>query len=118
MSGVRRSGVWSVLSGVTLALLLVACDEGESGVTLAVLAEYAGDYDGRTVVTEGRVRTFESPRHYWIEDPDLNRVAITPESAVADLVGQRVRVKGRFSASPEAGRAIAAEAVTPLEPSP
>ncbi|TVP59235.1 MAG: hypothetical protein EA349_03380 [Halomonadaceae bacterium] len=93
-------------------LLVVACNNSESQLSLQVLADYQQGYDGRRVVTEGTVRSFDDPLHYWIEDQALNRVAITPDSAVADYVGQRVRVKGVFSASRDAGRVIAAEEVT------
>lgn len=96
------------------ALVLAACGNGAPQLSLQVLAEYQQGYDGRTVVTEGTVRHFDDPLHYWIEDEDLNRVAITPDSAVAEYVGQRVRVQGVFSASRSTGRVIAAEAVSKL----
>ena len=96
-----------------LFLTLAACGS-DAEVSLQVLADYQDGYDGRTVVTEGTVRTFDDPRHYWIEDDDLNRVAISPDDAVADKVGEQVRVRGLFSASPDAGRSIAVEEVSPL----
>ncbi len=95
--------------------MLAGCGASDAEVSLANLADYQQGYDGRDVVTEGVVRTFDDPRHYWIEDDDLNRVAIEPDRSVADHVGERVRVQGRFSASPEAGRLIEAQAVSPLE---
>lgn len=102
-------------SFLLIVTLLAGCGGSDSQVSLATLADYQEGYDGRDVVTEGIVRTFDDPRHYWIEDEDLNRVAIEPESSVADRVGERVRVQGRFTASREAGRLIEAEAVSPLE---
>ncbi|PWG61913.1 hypothetical protein DEM34_14410 [Spiribacter halobius] len=49
--------------------------------------------------------------HYWIEDEDLNRVEIRPGERIAPYVGDRVRVTGRFSYAPDAGRVIEADAV-------
>ena len=108
-----RQMQWAAV--LLFSAFLVACGGSDSEVSLANLADYQQGYDGRDVVTEGVVRTFDDPRHYWIEDEDLNRVAIEPDSSVADRVGERVRVQGRFTASPDAGRLIQAEAVSPLE---
>lgn len=108
-----RQMQWAVL--LLFSAFLAACGGSDSQLSLATLADYQQGYDGRDVVTEGVVRTFDDPRHYWIEDEDLNRVAIEPDSSVADRVGERVRVQGRFTASADAGRLIQAEAVSPLE---
>lgn len=108
-----RHRQWAVL--LLSILFLSGCGGSDAEVSLANLADYQQGYDGRDVVTEGVVRTFDDPRHYWIEDDDLNRVAIEPESSVEDRVGERVRVQGRFTASGDAGRLIEAEAVSPLE---
>jgi len=97
-----------------LLIFTAGCGDSDAEVSLKVLADYQQGYDGRTVVTEGKVRTFDDPRHYWIEDDDLNRVAITPDDAVAEHVGQSVRVTGVFSASREAGRSIEATRVSPI----
>jgi hypothetical protein len=90
-----------------LSTLLGACSDGPAVETdLAALVSLQSDFDGRQVVTEGVLQTFETPRHYWIEDADLNRVAIEPEAGLADRVGQRLRVRGRFVVDPDQGRRI------------
>ncbi|RUO25311.1 hypothetical protein CWE09_00820 [Aliidiomarina minuta] len=102
-----------VVLPVSLLLLLAACS-GATEVSLANLVNQEYSLDGRTVLTKGVVRTFEEPRHYWIEDEQLNRVSIEPDAAVRDLVGERVEVSGRFTVSREQGRVIQAQRVTLL----
>lgn len=96
---------------------LVGCG-GEAPPTrleLADLARFTDQYDGERVSTSGHVRSHSDPEHYWLEDADLNRVAVHPDSAVKALVGQRVRVVGAFRYSREKGRAIEAEGVEVLD---
>jgi hypothetical protein len=95
---------------------VMACS-GESPpvrLELADLARFTEQYDGDRVSTTGHVRSHPDPEHYWLEDADLNRVAVHPDSAVKALVGERVRVIGAFRYSRESGRAIEAEAVEVL----
>lgn len=96
---------------MTTGLFLAACgSQAEAyNVTLADLVRFADRYDGQRVSTAGRVRTTADPRHYWIEDDELNRVAIRPMDRVDQLVGQRVRVTGQFRYSRESGRLIRAD---------
>jgi hypothetical protein len=61
------------------------------------------------------VRTYEKPRHYWIEDDKLNRVALQPEDQLPALVGRTVRVVGKFRYGPSTGRIITIEHME-LEP--
>ena len=92
-----------------LALLAAACATGAAAPEPVTLAELVADeerYDGRVVLTEGIVRTHDAPRHFWIEDDDLHRVELVPQEEVADLVGQDVRVVGRFSFADDRGRVI------------
>lgn len=94
--------------------VLVGC-QGETAPTrleLGDLARFSEQYDGERVSTAGHVRTHPDPEHYWLEDEDLNRVAVHPDSAVKSLVGERVRIVGRFRFSRDAGRSIEAEEVT------
>jgi len=79
------------------------------------LVRFANRYDGDLVATTGVVHMFPDPKHYWIEDDDVNRVEIHPQSAVSDLVGQHVRVVGRFHYDPQKGRRIDARETTKLE---
>lgn len=101
------------------ALLLLAistsCTEQPRFFSLQVLVNEAEALDGRAVITEGRVRTFDEPRHYWIEDAKLNRVAIEPDQIVKDLVGEYVRVEGHFYINKEQGRRIEAYEIWIIE---
>ncbi|MFU8815688.1 MAG: hypothetical protein ACNA7W_10100 [Pseudomonadales bacterium] len=94
-----------------LSLLIFGCGDSTTRASLESLAQQPSAYEGRRVVTEGVVRTFAKPRHYWIEDEDLNRVAIEPDHLVSPYLGQVVTVTGRFSASLTSPRTIEAETV-------
>lgn len=92
--------------------LLTACADPVMERSLDRLVTYQSGYNGRDVITEGTVRMFDEPLHYWIEDAQLNRVAIEPAALVADHVGERVRVQGRFMVNRDGGRLIRASEVT------
>lgn len=99
------------------AWLLGACGGAEGSppqLRLADLVAFAERYDGERVATTGIVRSHADPRHYWIQDEALHRVAVAPHSAVSAHVGERVRVVGRFRYSPQRGRRIEAESTTVL----
>lgn len=91
------------------AILLTACGTNSGSVTLETLVDMQSEYNGERVATRGVVRTFDNPRHYWIEDDKLNRVALQPEDKLPPLVGRTVRVVGQFSYSPSTGRIITIE---------
>lgn len=99
------------------ALLLTSCADGESAQPVPLMALHAQpkDFDGETVITEGVVRRFEDPLHYWIEDDQVRRVAVVPGDPVADHLGQRVRITGRFTHDAEQGRRLRPEQVTVLD---
>ena len=63
-------------------------------------------------MTQGVVRRFEDPLHYWVEDQDLNRVELFPHDAVAEYLGEQVRVSGTFRLGERGGRRLT---VTRLE---
>jgi len=86
-------------------------DPGATELRLADLVRFAQQYDDERVATTGVVHTHPEPEHYWIEDSDLNRVAVQPGSAVSGLVGKTVHIEGRFEYSPSEGRYIRAEHV-------
>lgn len=113
-----RSIVSAVLTAISALALLGACSETTSDIPLAILVAQQGEYSGQTLTTSGIVRTFAEPRHYWIEDGNLNRVAIEPNEAVSGLVGERVRVTGLYQANYETGRVLRAAEVTVLESEP
>lgn len=103
---------------LAVCLLLIAGCGGEPTPTqleLVDLARFTEQYDGERVSTTGHVRSHPDPEHYWLEDDDLNRVAVHPDSAVKSLVGKRVRVVGRFRYARDAGRAIEADEVEVLQ---
>lgn len=112
---VTRHPFSRVLSALVALALLGACSETISDIPLATLVAQQAGYNGQTLATTGIVRTFDVPRHYWIEDDDLNRVAIEPDEAVSDYVGERVRVIGHFRAGRETGRVLEATEVTVLD---
>jgi len=97
--------------------MLAACSGGHDepvDLQLRDLVRFAQRYDGDLVTTTGVVHTFPNPRHYWIEDQDVNRVEIEPQSAVADHVNQRVRVVGRFHYDRGQGRRLEVRETTTL----
>lgn len=102
---------WVASVALLMAALLGACSETIREIPLATLVEQQADYDGQTLTTTGTVRTFDEPRHYWVEDDNFNRVAIEPDEAVSELVGERVRVTGEFSADRVRGRILVASEV-------
>lgn len=107
-----------VLSVVVMLSLLGACSDTTTEIPLATLVEQQAEYNGQTLSTSGIVRTFEEPRHYWIEDDDLNRVAIEPDEAVSDYLGERVRVTGDYRADRKTGRVLEATEVIVLDSGP
>jgi hypothetical protein len=75
-------------------------------VALVELVEDQEGYDGEVVTVEGVVRTYDSPRHHWIEDVDQHRVELEPQDLVAPHVGDEIRVTGRYSFRDDRGRLI------------
>ena len=98
----------SLVPTLLAALVLVGCGDMDKPqeVSLAMLTENATDFDDNQVVTRGMVRRFEEPLHYWIEDEDLNRVAIFPQERVAHYLGEAVLVEGHFRFSATEGRRL------------
>ena len=106
----------SLLTVPLLVVLLSGCS-GEldaAEVPLPVLANEPAAHDGSRIVTQGVVRHFDDPLHYWIEDEDLHRVEIFPHDEIAPHLDQRVRVRGQFEYSSSEGRRLTLESVTPL----
>ena len=97
-------------------LWLTACsdEEGVAEVPLPVLATQPAAHDDSRVATQGVVRHFEDPLHYWIEDEDLHRVEVLPHARIAPYLGEAVRVEGRFRFSPTEGRRLTLERVERL----
>lgn len=99
----------NLLVAIATALVLTAC--GSDGTTpedvsLAELAARPQAYDDRTVRTRGIVRGFDDPRHYWLEDPRINRVGLEPMDIIAPHLDREVTIVGRFSFSRDRGRRI------------
>ena len=96
-----------LLQAFATTLLLVGC--GESApvkTTLSALSEVQKDFDGRLVMVSGTLRTFDMPRHYWIENDALDRVALEGAINFAPLDSQTVTVRGMFRYDREAGRRL------------
>jgi len=104
-----------LLAAALCTVLLAACGSNSGSVTLETLVEMQNEYNGERVATRGVLRTFDNPRHYWIEDEKMNRVALLPEDKLPPLVGRTLRVVGQFSYSPSTGRIITIEHME-LEP--
>lgn len=105
--GPRPTRAWALVLFAGIALL--GCAGGSSppqAVPLADLVVEQDVYDGSMVIVEGTVQTHDQPRHSWIEDAEQHRVEVFPHDAVADLVGQRIRVTGRFTFRDDRGRGI------------
>lgn len=105
---------------VVIPLWLVACGTG-GGTVDASLAELVTEqerFHGSTVRAEGVLRTHDEPRHYWIEDADLNRVELVPPEAVAPHVGAWIRVEGTFTFRDDEGRRIEVEDLEVVDPGP
>lgn len=115
MPSAKSGWMWQLL---VAGSLLAGCAGGPdvpNPVTLAELVVEQDRYDGQLVETEGTVRTYDRPRHYWIEDEAVNRVELVPAETAADHVGARVRVRGRFSFRDDEGRRITVEQLEILE---
>ena len=96
-----------LLMAFVITLLLAGC--GASApvqTTLSALSNFQKDFDSRQVIVSGTLRTFDMPRHYWIENDALDRVALEGTINLAPLVGQTVTVSGVFRYDSEAGRRI------------
>lgn len=103
-----------VMIGLMALLMLAGCDYSDApqAAPLHLLASEPEQYQDTLVVTTGVVRTFAEPRHYWVEDDDLNRVEIRPMAKIEKRVGERVSVTGTFHFAMDKGRWIEAESVT------
>lgn len=105
-----------LLMAFTVTLLFVGC--GASApvtTTLSSLSAAQKDFDGRLVVVGGTLRTFDTPRHYWIENDGLDRVALEGTTDFAPLVGQTVTVRGTFHYDIETGRRIEVDDLMTLQ---
>lgn len=102
------------ISYLLLLVIMVACGGPTQPVEvdLGVLVEQSSEYTGRRVTTWGRLRTFDQPRHYWIETADLQRVGVVPEQKIASYVNEMVQVSGRFDIVAGAGRQVTVEHIT------
>ncbi len=96
-----------LLMAFAIMLLLVGCGASEPvKTTLSALSEVQKDFDGRQVMVSGTLRTFDMPRHYWIENDALDRVALEGTINLAPLVSRTVTVRGMFRYDSDAGRRI------------
>lgn len=98
----------NIVAAILLASSLAACDRSTAPVelSLAELAANPAAYNGRVVRTRGTVRGFDDPRHYWLEDDNMNRVGLIPEDRVAPHLGRQITVLGQFSYARDRGRRL------------
>ncbi|WFE70017.1 hypothetical protein P8S55_09450 [Halomonas sp. M1] len=94
-----------------IALLIAALVSGCRGqepveAPLTILVNNPAAFDDKHIVTQGVVRHFDDPLHYWIEDEALNRVEIFPHQKIAPYLGEAVEVEGQFHFSPKEGRRL------------
>jgi hypothetical protein len=105
-----------LLMAFAITLLLLGCGaSAPAKTTLSALSEVQKDFDGRQVMVSGTLRTFNMPRHYWIENDALDRVALEGTINLAPLVGQTVTVRGMFRYDTEAGRRIEVDELVALK---
>ena len=105
-----------LLMTFAITLLLVGCGASVPvKTTLSALSEIQKDFDGRQVIVSGTLRTFDTPRHYWIENDALDRVALEVTINLAPLVSQMVKVRGMFRYDTEAGRRIEVDEFVALD---
>ena len=105
-----------LLMTFAITLLLVGCGASVPvKTTLSALTEVQKDFDGKQVIVSGILRTFDTPRHYWIENEALDRVALLEGTInLAPLVSQTVTVRGMFRYDSEAGRRIEVDELVAL----
>lgn len=91
-----------------LMVTLISGCRGQLTVTvpLSILVNNPAAFDDRQIITQGVVRHFDDPLHYWIEDEELNRVEIFPPQEIAPYLDESVEVEGQFHFSPNAGRRL------------
>lgn len=108
-----RLPTWLLPVSLGVVIGLAGCDYSDApqAAPLRMLAEQPDNYQGELVTTAGTVRHFQDPLHYWIEDDDLNRVALKPMEKVKPHLGKRVRVTGVFHYQENAGREIELESI-------
>jgi hypothetical protein len=105
-----------IAAGMVVATLALGGCRGDRpvAVTLEELATQHERFDGATVSTQGTVRRFDDPLHYWIEDPFPHRVELEPHDLVESRVGQHVRVRGVFRFIEGQGRVIEVQEVVDI----
>ena len=105
-----------LLKTFAILVFLVGCGvSAPVKTTLSALSEAQKDFDGRLVTVSGTLRTFVKPRHYWIENESLDRVALEGTLNFEMLVSQTVTVQGMFRYSIETGRRIEVDELFAVE---
>jgi hypothetical protein len=94
---------------------LLGCSSAAEEVSLGFLVEHSDSYSGRILIVEGTVRGLENPAHYWLEDSDMHRIGLKPDSRAKKYLARQVRVTGLFQASPGKGRWLRIKTLEPLQ---
>ncbi len=112
----RLPGPWNLMALLLCAIFITGCGEpAPVATTLSALSAAQTDFHGRQVLVTGTLRTFDTPRHYWIENATLERVAIQSTQTLTPLVGRTIRVQGKFKYDSSVGRRIEATAIHLLQ---
>ena len=103
-----------ICSTLVVAFLIAGCgDSAPIRTSLSALSQAQSDFNGRNVIVNGTLRTFEAPKHYWIENDSLDRVALEGVDDLSPWVGQPIEVRGTFFYDLETGRRIEVEEFVP-----
>lgn len=103
-----------IRSTLLAAFLIAGCSNSAPTTTsLSALSQAQRDFNGRNVIVSGVLRTFDAPKHYWIENDSFNRVALEGAESLSPWVGQTIEVHGTFFYDVETGRRIEVKAFKP-----
>jgi hypothetical protein len=114
--GLTRGIIGFGLAAVA-AVVALACGARPLDVPLVQLVAHAPTYEGRSIQTEGVVRSFKDAggTYFVLEDENANRVGLRPDQGAGAFVGMAVRVVGQYGFDPGVGRFIRPTRITALD---
>ena len=78
-------------------------------LSLSLLVMQQSLFNGKPIRTRGVVRGYNDPWHFWIEDHQMNRVALHPSELAHSYLGQEVELQGYFYYQQDLGRRLVLE---------